>query len=341
MYLVTGSRLQNYEIVRKVGAGGMGEVYQARDVHLDRLVAIKALNPRLTQETDLRLRFQNEAKIQARLYHPNIVGLFEYIEQDDGSYIVMEFATGSTLKDILASSVPLPESRAVNILGQILSALAYAHSQEVLHRDIKPSNIMVGDSDRVKVMDFGIARIMGSGHLTGTGLKVGTLFYMSPEQITTPRDVDLRSDIYSAGIVMYEMLCGRLPFALDDTSEYRIQKEIVENQLPDPRGYNPRISASLADLVKRMTAKDPNRRPPVASLLASLSPVQGQGSGANMDATWMMPQPGRSGYPGQSKPAQSQYKSEKNLGLIIVLLVTLVMPFVIGLMYYLYTLIAG
>lgn len=340
MYLETGSRLQNYEIVRKVGAGGMGEVYQARDVHLDRLVAIKALNPRLTQETDLRLRFQNEAKIQARLYHPNIVGLFEYIEQDDGSYIVMEFATGSTLKDILASSVPLPESRAVNILGQILSALAYAHSQEVLHRDIKPSNIMVGDGDRVKVMDFGIARIMGSGHLTGTGLKVGTLYYMSPEQIITPRDVDLRSDIYSAGIVMYEMLCGRLPFALDDTSEYRIQKEIVENQLPDPRGYNPRISASLADLVTRMTTKDPSRRPPITSLLAALSPVQGQGSGVNMDATWMVGQAGPPNYPVQSKPAQPQYKSEKNLGLIIVLLVTVVMPFVIGLLVYLYNLMA-
>ena len=341
MYLDTGSRLQNYEIIRNVGAGGMGEVYQARDVHLDRLVAIKALNPRLTQETDLRLRFQNEAKIQARLYHPNIVGLFEYIEQDDGSYIVMEFATGSTLKDILANSIPLPESRAVNILGQILSALAYAHSQEVLHRDIKPSNIMVGDGDRVKVMDFGIARIMGSGHLTGTGLKVGTLYYMSPEQITTPRDVDLRSDIYSAGIVMYEMLCGRLPFALDDTSEYRIQKEIVENQLPDPRGYNPRISASLADLVKRMTAKDPNRRPPIASLLAALSQGQGQIIGGSAGSTWMVGQAGRPEYPGRSKPAQSQYKSEKNLGLIIVLLVTVVIPFVIGLLYYLYTLMAG
>lgn len=341
MYLETGSRLQNYEIIRKVGAGGMGEVYQGRDIHLDRLVAIKALNPSLTQETDLRLRFQNEAKIQARLYHPNIVGLFEYIEQDDGSYIVMEFAAGNTLKEILAYSESLPENRAVNILMQILSALAYAHSQEVLHRDIKPSNIMIGENDRVKVMDFGIARIMGSGHLTGTGLKVGTLYYMSPEQIIKPRDVDLRTDIYSAGIVMYEMLCGRLPFALDDTSEYRIQKEIVENQLPDPRGYNPRISASLADLVKWMTAKDPSSRPPIASLLAALSPGQVQRSIGNTDATWLMGQAGRSEYPGQSKPAQSQYKSEKNLGLIIVLLVTVVIPFVIGILYYLYTLMAG
>jgi serine/threonine protein kinase len=299
----------------------MGEVYQARDIHLDRQVAIKALNPSLTHETDLRLRFQNEARIQARLYHPNIVCLFEYIEQDDGSYIVMEFAPGKTLKDILVSSGHLPENRAVNILAQIMNALAYAHSLEVLHRDIKPSNIMIGSDDWVKVMDFGIARVMGSAHLTGTGLKVGTLYYMSPEQIITPRDVDLRSDIYSAGIVMYEMLTGRLPFGMADNSEYRIQKEIVENKLPDPRVYNPKISASLVNLIIRMTAKDPNRRPDVSSILASLSSGQGKRVIGKPRDALMMRQTGPSDNQAQFKPVQAQYKSEKYLGLIITIVV--------------------
>ncbi len=249
----------------------MGEVYLAEEALLGRKVAIKVLNPILTREEHFKQRFVNEAKIQASLQHPNIVALYSFFEQDENYYMALEYAEGITLKDLIAQTGPIPEPRVKKILLQILNALQYAHAKGIIHRDIKPSNIMVDGNDSIKIMDFGIARIMGDSHLTKTGLKVGTLFYMSPEQIVTPKEVDYKTDIYSTGIVLYEMLTGQLPFNTDTESDFVIQKEIVDNNLPDPKSFYPHISDNLIKLVYRMTAKDINKRPDFQKIISDLA----------------------------------------------------------------------
>jgi serine/threonine protein kinase len=269
-----GATVNNYRIEVLIGSGGMGEVYLAEEALLGRKVAIKVLNPLLTREEQFRQRFVNEARIQANLQHPNIVGLYSFFEQDSTYFMALEYAEGITLKDLIARIGPIPEPRVKMILLQILNALQYAHAKGIIHRDIKPSNIMVDANDNIKIMDFGIARIMGDSHLTKTGLKVGTLFYMSPEQIVTPKEVDYKTDIYSTGIVLYEMLTGQLPFNTDTESDFVIQKEIVDNNLPDPKSHYPHISDNLIKLVYWMTAKDINKRPKLEEIISILTGKQ-------------------------------------------------------------------
>ena len=163
MIIESSTVIHDYRIKCLIGSGGMGEVYLAEELILERKVAIKVLNPQLTRDEQFRQRFVNEARIQGSLRHPNIVGLHSFFEQDGIYYMVLEFAPGRTLKDLIAAEGPLSEARARKILAQILDALAYAHDRDVIHRDIKPSNIMIDKDDRVKVMDFGIARIMSDG----------------------------------------------------------------------------------------------------------------------------------------------------------------------------------
>lgn len=273
MIVEPGSVIRDLRILKLIGSGGMGEVYLAEETLLGRKVAIKVLNPLLTGDEQFRQRFVNEARIQGSLRHPNIVGLHSFFEQDGIYYMVLEFAPGRTLKDLIATEGPLPETRARKILAQILDALAYAHAQNVIHRDIKPSNLMINSDDSVKVMDFGIARIMSDSHLTKTGLKVGTLYYMSPEQILTPREVDHRTDIFSAGIVLYEMLTGRLPYNTDTDSDYSVQKEIVDNQLPDPRSIYPHISDNATNFIRSLTQRDVANRPGIEDALKGLTTV--------------------------------------------------------------------
>jgi len=271
MQFATGTKIRDFELISIIGSGGMGEVWLAEEAILGRKVAIKLLNPVLTKEEHFKQRFVNEAKIQASLQHPNIVGLYSFFEQDENYYMALEYADGKTLKDIIAVTGPIPETRVKKILLQILNALQYAHGKGIIHRDIKPSNVMVDANDNIKIMDFGIARIMGDSHLTQTGLKVGTLYYMSPEQILTPKEVDYRTDIYSTGIVLYEMLTGQLPFKTDTESDFVIQKEIVDNQLPDPKSYYPHISDAMIILLKQITEKDKMKRPPIDDVLAGIS----------------------------------------------------------------------
>ena len=271
MIIEPGSIIHDFRIKNLIGSGGMGEVYLAEELILERKVAIKVLNPQLTGDEQFRQRFVNEARIQGSLHHPNIVGLHSFFEQDGIYYMVQEFAPGRTLKDMITDEGPIPETRAIKILDQILKALVYAHAHDVIHRDIKPSNLMIDTDDRVKVMDFGIARIMSDSHLTKTGLKVGTLFYMSPEQILTPREVDHRTDIFSAGIVLYEMLTGRLPYNTDTDSDFAVQKEIVDNHLPDPRSTNPHISDHAVNLIRSLTQRDVANRPGIEDALKRLT----------------------------------------------------------------------
>lgn len=327
MIVEPGSVIRDLRILKLIGSGGMGEVYLAEETLLGRKVAIKVLNPLLTGDEQFRQRFVNEARIQASLQHPHIVDLRSFFEQDGIYYMVLEFAPGRTLKELIAADGPIPETRAIKILDQILKALAYAHAQNVIHRDIKPSNLMIDTDDSVKVMDFGIARIMSDSHLTKTGLKVGTLFYMSPEQILTPRDVDHRTDIFSAGIVLYEMLTGRLPYNTDTDSDFAVQKEIVDNHLPDPRSINPHISDNAINLIRSLTQRDVANRPGIDDALKRLTTV-GTHSEANIDRT-NVPHPSNE----LKRPKQdvrpylnqdSFNKSSKKLGFIIPIIALLV-----------------
>jgi len=260
MSIIVDSVIQNYHITRKIGEGGMGEVYLAEEVLLGRQVAIKSLNPNLTSDSQFSERFVNEARIQAKLIHPNIVALYNFFIEDGIYYMVMEYAGGITLKDLIAKNGPIPEKRTKQIFNQVINALSYAHSKKIIHRDIKPSNIMIDETDNVKVMDFGIARIMSDKHLTRTGAKLGTLYYMSPEQVRADKNIDHLTDIYSTGIVLYEMLTGKLPYKTDTDSDFYVMKEILEDATPDPRDFYPHISEDMVSLVGRMTQKDKNDR---------------------------------------------------------------------------------
>ena len=256
MFVKIGSKVQNFLVQKKIGEGGMGEVYLAEEDLLERHVALKVLNPLLTNDPQFTSRFINEARVQSQLHHPNIVTLYSFFNFDNLYYMSMEYAAGRTLKQVIRETGPIPEARSLKILKQILEALDYAHQKNIIHRDIKPSNIMIDSQDRVKIMDFGIAKIIGDKQLTKTGAKVGTIFYMSPEQVKAQKDIDLRSDIFSLGVTFYEMLTGRLPYDDNTESDFEIMSEIVNNQLPDPRKIYPYISDNTVDINFKMVEKD-------------------------------------------------------------------------------------
>ncbi|MCB5233801.1 MAG: serine/threonine protein kinase [Candidatus Cloacimonetes bacterium] len=268
MQLEAGSFLRDYEIEKLLGKGGMGTVYLAKDSFLDRRVAIKELSPLLTADSELVQRFRNEARMQAKLNHANIVSLHSFFEQSGRYYMVMEYAEGRTLKELINQIGPIPEKRALNILRQLVSALQYAHELGIVHRDIKPSNIILDANDRVKILDFGIARIMGERGLTQTGQQLGTVVYMSPEQVKAFKDIDGRSDIYSLGVSFFEMLSGRRPYDLNTDSDFEIMTKIVQNPLPDPRSYYPHISDKTVNILNKMIEKDRNLRYPNALKIA-------------------------------------------------------------------------
>ncbi|HBL29780.1 MAG TPA: serine/threonine protein kinase, partial [Acidobacteria bacterium] len=200
----------SYRIVEKIGEGGMGAVYKALDQMLDREVALKAIRPELAREPEIVERFKAEAKTLARIHHPAIAHVFSFFYEGEELFLAMELVRGRPLSKVVAAG-PIPWERAVALLASALDGIQVAHDAGVVHRDIKPENLIVTEAGSLKVTDFGIARVMGSGHLTRTGLLVGTLRYMSPEQIRG-EEVDGRVDVYALGAVLYEMLTGRPPF---------------------------------------------------------------------------------------------------------------------------------
>ena len=207
---MVGKTLGKYRILDKIGRGGMGVVYRGIDETLDREVAIKAISPELVED-DLVRRFRAEAVTLAKVNRPNIASVYELFRDDDRLLMVMELVRGQTFEQLITEAGPLPVERSTALVGQILDALGHAHRAGIVHRDLKPANLMLTDAGVVKVMDFGIARVSGTERMTSDGLMVGTPAYMAPEQVRGD-EVDGRTDLYAAGVVLYRLLTAKLPF---------------------------------------------------------------------------------------------------------------------------------
>src|ERR687884_1410549 len=245
-----------YKIVRKLGAGGMANVYLAEDEELGRRVAIKVLDEKHANDEQFVERFRREAKNAASLSHPNIVSIYDRGEAEGTYYIAMEYLEGRSLKELIVARGPAPVTVAVEYARQILSALRFAHRHGIVHRDIKPHNALVDAEGRVKVTDFGIARA-GTSQMTEAGSVVGTAQYLSPEQ-ARGAGVDQRSDVYSLGIVLYELLTGTVPFNGDTPVEIAMKHL---SMLPEPpSAKRPEIPRDLDLIVMRALAKDPDDR---------------------------------------------------------------------------------
>ncbi|NPV58886.1 MAG: Stk1 family PASTA domain-containing Ser/Thr kinase [Actinobacteria bacterium] len=248
---------QRYRIKEKLGSGGMADVYLADDLLLGREVAVKVLHAQYAADPVFIQRFRHEAQAAANLNHPNIVNIYDWGNEGELYYIVMEYVEGRDLKEILRSEGRLLPERAAEIAAEISAALQFAHRHNLVHRDIKPHNIFITDLGRVKVMDFGIAREGNGGGMTQTGMVMGTPQYISPEQ-AQGLAVDGRSDIYSLGVVLYEMLTGRVPF--DDPNPVTVTyRQVREDPIP-PSVIDPEIPAALEAVVMKAMAKNPANR---------------------------------------------------------------------------------
>lgn len=256
-----------YELEQKIGEGGMARVYRGRDLRLNRSIAVKVLHSHYATDAGFLQRFHHEAQAAANLRHPNIVDVYDVGQDGDIHYIVMEYVEGSDLKGVIARNGPLPIEQAVAIAEAVARALEAAHRIGLVHRDIKPQNIIVGPQGQVKITDFGIAKSNLSTAMTDTGVTFGTADYISPEQ-ARGQPATPRSDIYSLGITLYEMLTGRLPFTGD--SAIGVAMQHVSTDPPPPRMYNPRIPPRLEALVLSALSKDANDRPATAQEFARL-----------------------------------------------------------------------
>jgi beta-lactam-binding protein with PASTA domain len=245
-----------YRIHQRIGSGGMADVYLAEDTHLGRQVALKVLHRRFAQDQEFVERFRREAKSVAGLSHPNVVGVFDRGDHEGTYYIAMEHLPGRTLKEIVETEAPLSQERAIDLGEQILHGAGYAHRHGVIHRDFKPHNVIVDDAGRPKVTDFGIARA-GASEMTETGSIMGTAQYLSPEQ-AQGHAVTAASDLYSIGVMLYEMLAGRLPF--DGDSAVSVALKHLSEPPPPLSHFRPDINPALEGVVMAALAKDPAQR---------------------------------------------------------------------------------
>jgi serine/threonine protein kinase len=268
MALQPGEMVGAYRIVEQLGQGGMATVYKAYHAQLERHVAIKFLHHTFLEDVNFLSRFEREARIIARLDHPNIVPVYDFNYYREQPYLVMKFIDGVLLKDIIANNeVDVPY--VVGILEAVAGALTYAHSQGVLHRDVKPSNIIVDREQRAYLTDFGLARIVQSGQSTlSQDMLMGTPHYMSPEQARGSEEIGPASDIYSLGVILYEVSVGRVPFA--GSTPYAIVHDHIYTPLPLPSDVNPNISPRVEDVLLRALSKEPGERPSTAVLLVEM-----------------------------------------------------------------------
>jgi eukaryotic-like serine/threonine-protein kinase len=284
-----GQHIGDYEILSILGMGGMGKVYKVRNVISDRVEAMKILLPDLTSNQSLADRFLREIRLLAALNHPNIAALRTALTYENQLAMIMEFVEGETLAN-RAARAPLSTADAVNYSDQVLSALSYAHKQNIIHRDIKPANMMLTPQGVVKLMDFGIARSATDGSLTSTGTTLGSLNYMPPEQVRG-ESADARSDIYSFGVSLYEMLTGKLPFKSD--SQYSLMTAHLNETPAEPITLRGDLPAGLNQIIMMAIAKDPaNRFQSADAFRAALSSVEvSQLPGSNTTSVTAGPKP--------------------------------------------------
>jgi len=257
MGFAIGETVGPYKITSYLGQGGMATIYRAKQLTLDRDVALKVIHPALKDDQSFILRFKREASIVAKLNHPNIVPVYDFGEFEGVSYIVMRFIEGQTLKDVLTDQ-KLGTKQILDILRPVADALAYAHSRGVLHRDVKPSNVLIDTEGNVYLADFGLARIAQSNESTlSQEMIIGSPQYISPEQ-GKGEQADERSDIYSLAVVVYEMFTGRVPFAGD--TPYTTILGHINDPLPLPRQYNPKMSPAVEQVIVKALAKDKEKR---------------------------------------------------------------------------------
>ncbi|TWM24722.1 Stk1 family PASTA domain-containing Ser/Thr kinase [Bacillus licheniformis] len=256
--MLIGRRISGrYEILRAIGGGGMANVYLALDIILDREVAIKVLRFDFVHDADFIRRFRREAQSAASLDHPNIVSIYDVGEEDDIYYIVMEYVEGMTLKEYINRTGPLHPKEAVQIMEQIVSAIAHAHDNQIVHRDIKPHNILIDHMGHIKVTDFGIAMALSSTTITHTNSVLGSVHYLSPEQARGGLSTK-KSDIYSLGIVLFELLTARMPF--EGESAVSIALKHLQSETPSVKRWNPAVPQSIENVVLKAMAKDPFHR---------------------------------------------------------------------------------
>ncbi|MGV9305281.1 Stk1 family PASTA domain-containing Ser/Thr kinase [Nonomuraea sp. NPDC003727] len=298
-----------YRIESRIARGGMATVYLALDIRLDRTVALKVMHRTLAEDPAFVRRFIGEAKSVASLSHPNVVHVFDQGTDGDVVYLSMEYVPGKTLRDVLRSRGRLPAREALEIMIPVLAALGAAHQQGMVHRDVKPENVLLTDDGRVKVVDFGLARAIEATNQTRTGVMIGTIGYMSPEQVTTG-GADVRSDVYAAGIMLFELVTGRQPY--DGETPMSIAYRHVHDTVPPPSSVVPDVPPLIDTLVAQATARDPENRPADASamLVAAVDthrmlpresiPPYSTGQHAVPNASQPQPQPS------QPQPSQPQ-----------------------------------
>lgn len=255
-----GKRVKGHEIISLIGEGGMGNVYKAKHSEIGRIVAVKMLHPRYLSETSLKERFKNEARALAQLQHPNIVTLYDYEESEEGLFLIMEYVEGQELDQYIHKVTgPIPEESALGIMEQVLDAFGYAHSKGIVHRDIKPSNILITKDGKVKVLDFGIAKMVDADRsMTKTGTQMGTVLYMSPEQVEG-KSVTHYSDIFSLGVTLHQMVTGHVPYEGINT-EFQVYNKIVNEDLPPARSLYPGVTQKFEKAIQKATKKNPADR---------------------------------------------------------------------------------
>jgi len=251
--------IPGYKVIDRIGVGGMATVYRAVHRKLGRQVAVKVIKDALRENLKLRRRFQNEARIMARLNHPNVVQLFDYMEIDNHLVLIIEYVPGSALDVLIRYKTgPVPYQQAVDMFQQILKGIDHLHNKGIVHRDIKPSNILIRKDDSVKVSDMGISKLEGQKTVTNIGDKLGSLYYMAPELVQGGNHT-IASDIYALGMTFYEALSGRVPLD-QESSVMDLMQSIVELKIADPREYYPSIPESFVQIVLKMLSKTPADR---------------------------------------------------------------------------------
>jgi len=249
-----GENVGPYRIIEQLGQGGMASVYKAYHASLDRYVALKVLHPAFHQDQTFKARFQREAQVVARLEHPNIVPIYDYSEYESRPFLVMKYIEGDTLKARLNQS-PLTSEEIEHVVNSVGSALAYAHKQGILHRDVKPSNVMIAKDGTMYLADFGLARIAETDESTLSSDSImGTPQYISPEQAMGKKDLDASTDIYSFGVMLYEMVVGQVPFSAN--TPFSIIHDHIYTPLPLPMKVNPSVPESVQRVLLKALAKD-------------------------------------------------------------------------------------